>query len=93
MTIDLRIVGRFIAGEITVGKESDDEQDDDGNHDSDAEAGTLRARRTRVIVLLGRRQRLRWDFPDCRQPNSRPKKADSVLSFAPYAIDCLSDIA
>ncbi len=62
VAVDLGIVCRLIAGEVAVGEETHDQQNNHGDHDRDAKAGTLGARRPGVKVLFGGRQRLGRGF-------------------------------
>jgi hypothetical protein len=56
MTIDLGIIGRFIAGHVAVNEKTHHKQNDDSDHHANAEAGALRTGRPRVKISLTRRQ-------------------------------------
>src|SRR5205807_3538799 len=57
VTVDLGIIGRFIAGHVAVDKKTHHKKNDDSDHHTNAEAGALRPGRTRVKISFARRQR------------------------------------
>ena len=92
VAVDLRVIGRFITGEVTVRKESDNQQNDECNHDCNAKTRTLSARRVRAKVPFGGRQRFVGGlrFPGYRWVRCGGRSLRRLLHTL---IRCLSDIA
>jgi hypothetical protein len=55
MPVHLRVVGRFITGEVAISEESHNQKNNDGNNDRDPKTGALRARRPSMKIIFGGR--------------------------------------
>ena len=91
VAVDLGVVGGFVAGEIAVDEETHDQQNDDGDHDRDAKAGTLGAGMPSVEILLGGGQGLvlfaGFSTAACSAFGGR-----TLCGLFHNVIDCLSNI-